>query len=430
MSHDIQTKSPSLQTSPRKPEQATKMDSYILDIISLQHHRQNEEIRLIDEQFDSLQDAPKTLESDSYFIASLVLTNFFGFGVTFLLMTVLMFSVVPLVLLIFLVFSFLQRFHVGESIYDQLGEKLKQYFQLFLVYFLQTVFFTLLMSPFLLVVSTQIMCICRIQEETDTKVSDSQTSLLLIILIYVFFMFLSIKEIFSALDVIAFFYKMNKGNKVFQFLLRVLPQVIQMTICFFIQYITIYIEASAGDTLSLIQNFAGLAILLEFDNFVVIFLRNVGFQFLFRSLLRILPCGDEIHASMERAKESQKDESSIALKTRDMVLQIDKFFSKKKLFLENVNYEKQKTANEAKENYGESDEGQCDEFFRMFFFASEKEIVKLQIAIQRLLEANEFVVEKQYSLDEGEGKFLAMMKLIVVVAECITIGIVVALGEE
>jgi len=68
------------------------------------------------------------------------------------------------------------------------------------------------------------------------------------------------------------------------FLVRIIPQLIQILITFFLTYLNFNVINQTQTAMDLIQNFAGLAIILEFDNIVVAVLRYLRIFIWYKTL--------------------------------------------------------------------------------------------------------------------------------------------------
>ena len=92
------------------------------------------------------------------------------------------------------------------------------------------------------------------------------------------------------------------------FIIRIFPQTMQIFVCFLISYINIYLIGQVDNSIDLIQNFAALAILLEFDNFIMSFLRYVRFFTLYKKFLEKLDVGVEEKTIRKKEKADRKKE--------------------------------------------------------------------------------------------------------------------------
>ena len=162
-------------------------------------------------------------------------------------------------------------------------------------------FLGILFFPSLVVIITQTVCVTQLLSETSTDDIQFSSQTLMAILQFfmaVFFSFIAMKEISSCFDVMAYFYKMKVwptcGNRCcylyglcFSFIIST-PQIIQICVSFYTLYISISIIIVTTDATSLIQNFAGLSILLEFDDIVMAFLRYIRFHQVFTIMFNCL----------------------------------------------------------------------------------------------------------------------------------------------
>ena len=156
-------------------------------------------------------------------------------------------------------------------------------------------YFIFLTVPCFFVFLTQFMCINQLFIEQDSSVTElSNAMIVLKFLMVLFFLFLSMKEVSNALDVIGYFFMEFRLKKekyyclvsFIVFLMRIIPQLFQVYISFKLSYINIFLIYKTDDTTSLIQNFAGLAVLLEFDNFIMAFMRYIRFFTFYDYFLR------------------------------------------------------------------------------------------------------------------------------------------------
>ena len=208
-------------------------------------------------------------------------------------------------------------------------------------------FFIILLTPGILVIVTQILCIIQLSQDDSTGV-DMSYMMTLKTLIIIFFFFISMREASSAFDVIGYFYMKawgrdkniqkkldeelekqstyikseeyerfrqeieNKRSDRLQtfiiFIIRIFPQIMQIFVCFLISYINIYLIGQVDNSIDLIQNFAALAILLEFDNFIMSFLRYVRFFTLYKKFLEKLDIGVEEKTIRKKEKTDRMKE--------------------------------------------------------------------------------------------------------------------------
>jgi len=88
---------------------------------------------------------------------------------------------------------------------------------------------------------------------------------------------------------------------------------VQIFYAFWIAYIDILLIESADSPVDLIQNFAGLLILLEFDNYVLMFFRNLG---VYNYLKQFLEFIDDDFAQENQLKNVAKKEKKAILKRK------------------------------------------------------------------------------------------------------------------
>ena len=150
------------------------------------------------------------------------------------------------------------------------------------------IFFTFLFAPGVLVVVTQVYCISNLQTVTySSTVEDSSGLILLKELMVVFFFFLSMKEVSSAIANIGYHYKRTivENSSLMLLPMRACAQLLQIVMTFWFCYINIYLIEQVDDVANLIQNFAALAVVLEFDNYVMSFLRYMKFYKIYHKFL-------------------------------------------------------------------------------------------------------------------------------------------------
>ena len=395
------------------------------------------------------------LDCDSYLFTSMVL-EFFVFFVLFVIFYGLLAA--PLLLLVTIMALIFHPVFVlfrcsscysYKNTFRTAWKYIKQIFfvygQLILIFF----FFGILLFPGVLVLITQIICIYLLgsQEFSGGEV-DSIWLLYLKVLMVIFFFFMGMKEVSSALHAITYFYKKSIEEKLSAlFPFRILPQLCQIGMCFWFCYINIYLIAQVDDTASLIQNFAALAIVLEFDNFVMEFLRYMKFYTLYRKFIEIF--GDVLDHKSEKKniKEKKKmkldeykntlkeyenilndlrkikrkaDELNQQSKLKDVKIKIDSL--KKKLPILAVSSPNE---NDVKKNDTVSD------FLRIMneIFTenvSRKVITRLgkQTTLKTLLTNNEFLIDEKYNLDKKEKLIFNFFGFLVVFSGILTITLV------
>ena len=86
--------------------------------------------------------------------------------------------------------------------------------------------------------------------------------------------------------------------------LAVIPGLIQITLCFYLAYLSIIIVMEAETAIELIQNFAGLYILMELDNIVFTFLQlsklGVFVNLIYEQMTRMFSFGYEEYLDLEK----------------------------------------------------------------------------------------------------------------------------------
>ena len=221
------------------------------------------------------------LECDAYFFTSKVMDFLLVFTLCFLLY-------IPLSLAY--IFYILLK-HSKPEILSELKEMGKNYLT-----WIPTLFFTgLLMIPGMLVVLAQGFCLMMLAEENQetSKTYDSITQTMHYLFI-VFYFFISMSEVSTTIKSIRYFYlTMTKTPRVktglvFLDLTRFIPQFVRILFCFWFFWITLILIDQIDTTTELIQNFAALAIMLEFDNWIMSFLRFMKFKSLYKAAFSAL----------------------------------------------------------------------------------------------------------------------------------------------
>ena len=336
--------------------QKAKKKMYILKIkhnlLKTSHKIQGEEITDLIKFAE--EDKKDRLDCDSYLFTSVLLEYFIAFMFYFFfiyIMTVL--SCFFLILSpIIDIFRIIFRIHATDF-QDLKRHWLEIFSGLLELLFFDFInlgillFFIILLTPGILVIVTQILCIIQLSQDDSTGV-DMSYMMTLKTLIIIFFFFISMREASSAFDVIGYFYMKawgrdkniqkkldeelekqstyikseeyerfrqeieNKRSDRLQtfiiFIIRIFPQIMQIFVCFLISYINIYLIGQVDNSIDLIQNFAALAILLEFDNFIMSFLRYVRFFTLYKKFLEKLDVGVEEKTIRKKEKADRKKE--------------------------------------------------------------------------------------------------------------------------
>ena len=155
--------------------------------------------------------------------------------------------------------------------------------------------FAVILSPLLLVPGLatsviQVFCANLVYEEALSQYSQNDKSNLqtLKILMLIIFLFMVARETTQAIN--NFFFCLIHSKKKSQFFIAgcFLPALIQILIAFFILDVSFLLIASTDDSIDLIQNFAGVYILLEIDNIMMDFLR------LSKLSIFILKCNEKL----------------------------------------------------------------------------------------------------------------------------------------
>ena len=203
---------------------------------------------------DSQQELDK-LDCDSYLLASFILRFFiisFIYCLIYLIISVLCLVFFPCV------FMMTKSFKI-------ILDSIKSLFSLIILF----LFLAFLLFPCILVIISQMMCIYKLfMNISDSSMVDEMDTLFLLkIFIIIFFFFITLKEISNAFDSMGYFYmfifQKEFWSKFFEFICSIIPQLIQILITFAISYVSLLIIHDQGDDpTNLIQNFAGLVIIL------------------------------------------------------------------------------------------------------------------------------------------------------------------------
>jgi len=149
-------------------------------------------------------------------------------------------------------------------------------------------------------------------------------------LFIVFYFFLSMKEVSASVKAIAYFYKVivkswteqteqtettdTPNVSYFKLIIlmilssiRIIPQLVQISFCFWFCYINIYVINQSDTSTDLIQNFAALAIMLEFDNFVMDFFRYIRFKALYETTYQCFIINQSIDQKTDIFKQQETD---------------------------------------------------------------------------------------------------------------------------
>ena len=270
------------------------------------------------------------LDGDAYLYTSATLTYGLLFLIVWILITIIIFVVIPFIGLFQLVTG--RRGNLPST------EKLGNFIMSFLQIFLLLLVFLLLSLPGILVVFTQTVCILELWNYAITAESSVDTAGMFILKIFIeiFFFFMISNEISAAVDSATFLFLNKTGSDdpfsryAIQYL-RILPQCVQIFYAFWISYINIDLITAIDSPVDLIQNFAGLLILLEFDNFVLIFLSNMDLYFYLESFLEMI---DDNMAEQIKKKMTKKQKQEIKRKN----LSKKKVKSMRKFNLKQANY--------------------------------------------------------------------------------------------
>lgn len=336
--------------------QKAKKKMYILKIkhnmLKTSHRIQSEEIKDLIKFAD--EDQADRLDCDSYLFTSVLLEYFIAFMFYFLFIFIMTLLSCFFLILSPIIDIFRIIFKIHATDFQDLKRHWLQIFssllELLIFDFVNLwilLFFIILLIPGILVIVTQILCIIQLSQDDSTGV-DMSYMMTLKTLIIIFFFFISMREASSAFDVIGYFYMKawgrdknmqkkldeelekqstyikseeydrfrqeieKKRSDWFQtfiiFIIRIFPQTMQIFVCFLISYINIYLIGQVDNSIDLIQNFAALAILLEFDNFMMSFLRYVRFFTLYKKFLEKLDVGVEEKTIRKKEKADRRKE--------------------------------------------------------------------------------------------------------------------------
>lgn len=252
-----------------------------------------------------------SLDSDTFFYTSALLY----YGILFIIgLIILLFFIIILIPLLNLI-SLIKR--------RELEVDFTKTFNILLMFFkmiLCIMSFLFLAIPGFFVIFTQTICILELNSymESESLVEDSVGMSYLKGFIEIFFFFMISSEISCAINSSCFiffneFAKEDNENlncfrkllTIFHCTLQIIPQMVQIFYAFWIAYINMLLLATVETPVDLIQNFAGLLILLEFDNYVLLFFRNLGIFHYFDRFLELI---DSKYAEENRKRREAKEE--------------------------------------------------------------------------------------------------------------------------
>ena len=422
-----------------------KIQLRIFDLFKKITHQKVEEF---DEEFDS--NSADKLSCDSYLFSSMLL-EYLIFFITYALLMIISVIILTIYHCFVLIFQPLMVLF-GCSSLDILKESYvkvkKNFIQVFSIIFqvlFILAFFLILFFPGVLVVATQILCIGNLGTVTYVGTSNSSGLLLLKELMVLFFFFLSMKEISSAIDAIAYHYKRTfqddldeeKKNtegevkaRPFLFPIRILPQLLQIVMTFWFSYINIYIIGQVDDSANLVQNFAALAIVLEFDNYVMDFLRYMRVYTIYNKFLDAF-LGDEDKKQnkinkiqkkikIEEYKKSMLDYENILqtmIKDRRQSkyapsnLRTDDYVDVAKNKIERLRRQKKLSDNLDNIDDNQDNKQELSEFWKIIHSFVDQNMIKnvisflgKQKAIKVLLTNEEYPIDKDFRLSKSEKK--------------------------
>lgn len=423
-----------------------KIQLRILDLFKKITYQKVEEF---DEEFDS--NSADKLSCDSYLFSSMLL-EYLIFFITYAFLMIISVIILTIYHCFVLIFQPLMVLFCCSSL-DNLMEsfvKVKQNFIqvfsiIFQVFFILA-FFLILFSPGVLVVTTQILCIGNLGTVTYIGTSNSSGLLLLKELMVLFFFFLSMKEISSAIDAIAYHYKRtfkddsadeeNKHSegeakvRPFLFPIRIVPQLLQIVMTFWFSYINIYLIGQVDDSANLVQNFAALVIVLEFDNYVMDFLRYMRVYTIYKKFLDAFVGNEDKKQNKinklqkqiktEEYKKSMRDYENILqtmIKDRRQSkyapssLRTDDYVDVAKNKIERLRRQKKFSDNLDNPDDNQDNKQELSKFWKIIHSLVDQNMIKnvisflgKQKAIKVLLTNEEYPIDKEFRLGKSEKK--------------------------
>ena len=424
-----------------------------IQIIKVNSDIMKEKIKYLEKKQEK--DSRETLECSAYFYTSVFLEYFFFYLIAAIVLSFLAVIVFSVMIIIFVIIQpILLIFGCGT--FQQLkknyieGAKLftKWLYALFQISII-VLFLTFISFPGALVVTTQAICIQMLADQQYYKNTeeDSTSMKALKTLLVIFFFFMSMKEVSSALNTIGYFYKISfepvEGIRSL-FPIRMLPQLFQIAMSFWFCYINLFLISQIDDAPNLIQNFAALVIVLEFDNYAMDFLRYMRFFNFYKQFIVFF--GDPITDHERRIKleeETRKKfeernlkkiealkESLDLLRRRNRTqnqLNVDEIM---KVAKKNILLLKQRsTIPMDKPAIDHENDGlSCIEYINKLNEIFDKDISKDIIntlakkeETEILLENSEFPLDDKYKLNEKEKMILTHINLIMVFCGLFTI---------
>ena len=288
-----------------------------LKILDLFRKVTNEKVGDLEEESEN--NSLQKLGCDAYLFSS-VLLEYLIFFVLYAFFIV----IAATIMMVFQVFAFIISpflacfgFTTWESLKEKFANVKRHFINLFsiaLEIICLLLFLSMLLFPGALVITTQVLCIKNLQNITSVGQSTNEGEMLILkVLMVLFFFFLSTKEVNSAIEAMGFHYKRTLADEeqssgwCILFPIRVSSQLMQILMAFWISYINIYLIYQVTDCASLIQNFAALSIILEFDNYVMDFLRYMRFYTIYHKFIEYF-IGEEGKKSDSEEKKKKRTE--------------------------------------------------------------------------------------------------------------------------
>ena len=398
------------------------------------------------------------LDCDSYLFTSMVLEYFVFFLLLVfiygLLVAPLLFFITLMYLIIHPILVILRLSSCDSykkttlaSAWKYLKKIFFVYCQLILIFFL----FGILLFPGVLVLATQAICINFLSTQSySNEMGDSNGISSLKVLMVIFFFFMSMKEVSSAFHGIAYLYKKSLEENLLTLLpIRILPQIFQILMCFWFCYINIYLIAEVEDTASLIQNFAALAIVLEFDNFVMNFLRYMKFYTFYKNIIDffrsdLINCKSE-KKMIKKNKNLKLEEYKNTLKAYENILndlrkknanateynpgtKLRDAKNKNERLKKNSPYLAASTPNENENNIKNEKLSDFASGLNEIFTENVYKVAITRIGKQTflkiLLTNNEFPINEKYNLNKNEKLIFNFLGILVVLSGILTIVLV------
>ena len=236
---------------------------------------------------------PNQLDCDAYLLASFLVEGGIKTLFLFIVLIFIIFIFFPLYLTILLCKGDFKNFKFILKLYPLL---LVQVLLIILIFFIVS----LLITPAICTITTQFVLIKELENQTEQE--SSEKFYLIKILLIAFYFFMALKECSFATEAIG--YQIIKIINIFRLNIQYKDCISQFLTClihftsftiifclfafqiflsFYLSKVNLIIIYKEVELLSLIQNYAALATILELDNIIILFLRHVGilnfFQF-------------------------------------------------------------------------------------------------------------------------------------------------------